>query len=139
MAFQIRLGQLPLKQLQLSHRRWSESYPNHTVMILNRHSSAIIDIIYRSWGENKFDEYMSGLKRFKQHNPTLPVLICGTRGNRWAAFIYEYIEDDFNELPLHAVKNERPHRALKNEEDEVLNFDKYRYQGYYYIPYRDNV
>jgi hypothetical protein len=35
--------------------------------------------------------------------------------------MYEYIEDDFKERPLHAATPGQ------------LNFDQYRYQGFYWI------
>jgi hypothetical protein len=117
-----------LEQLQFDHLL-PEDYPNHTVLRLLRHPiqdggafSPPLDIKI-----NKFDEYKSGLKYFQQHNPRLPVLICGTQGNRLAVFMYEYDEDDFKERPLHAKARSEP------------NFDKYLYQGHYCIPYRDDV
>jgi hypothetical protein len=100
-------------------------------MILDRHSSKILEELQPSHSISETQkgsgEYISGLKYFQQHSPTLPVLICGIRGNRLAVFMYEYIEDDFKERPLHA--------AISME----LNFDKYRYQGHYCIPYSDEV
>jgi hypothetical protein len=118
--------EIRLEQLQLD-RLLPEDHQNHTVAVLGQHSNGMDYTYGHSQNINAFDEYILGLKYFQQHNPTLPVLICGTRGNRLAVFTYDYCEEDFEERPLHAGR-------VKDRD-----FDNYWYRGYYCIQYPDDV